>query len=649
MRRYPLLFALLAGLLSGCNGIQPEAADGTLVRASITATEAGSRADFDNATYCQIWRTGDRISVFDRFGNTPFELTSGSGTTAGTFRSALNIEESDTYYALYPYNELASLKNGALQTVCPDTLRYDAASGCALGANLMAAVSNGMSFTFYNAATFIQLTMTGSDIIEGITITGNGGEAMAGTATIAFENNRVASVTLNPDGPKSIYVDCRDGIALSATPKTVIIPVPPVLQNGFTLDFSTRSERIASKRSSNPTEINTLLQMPAFTYSGLSYANLTAGPTFNVAIKNLSTESSNAEKGTSNTAIIHLNFVTGADLSQIAGGVDVSAAGDGSILATFKSGTLTVSTSHDRIKTGTDASYLFSQLRAMTDITGAEKLVTSAAVNMRNMFHYCLGLKTLDVSWLDVENVTNLTSFINHCENLTAIDLSAWNPTSVTTLSYLFNSCYDLESITLGERFRQVNPTGWYCAFYKCNSLTSLDEENLNFSAATNLNRCFCECYSLTELDFGTAGPVALTKADSAFNACSNLERLNLSSFNTKNATHLRHFLNLSDALSDVTLGENFQLASVTNRANFFPALSDAIPEAPSTWKTSLATAQTLISVYDNAAEALRAGKLVLQNPSGNAYVYKNAQGTVVSPTSLATAADVKALTVCEP
>ena len=186
------------------------------------------------------------------------------------------------------------------------------------------------------------------------------------------------------------------------------------------------------------------------------------------------------------------------------------------------------------------------------------------------------------------------------------------------------------------------------CLFLNCYALVTLDEENLNFTGATNLNRVFSECRVLTELDFGEAGPTSLTKADSLFYGCKKLERLNLRSFNTKGSTMLRHFANGCDLLSDVTLGNNF-LLTATYRANFFPALTGILSSEPSLWKLPLATTQTLVTESDNAAAALLAGKVVFQNLSGNAYRYKDSSNAYVTPSDLASVDEVKALTVCEP
>ena len=650
MKRFPFFLTLLLGVAVGCGDLQRGPAGdsgGTCVTASITAPQPDSRADFDPATYCQHWRSGDRISVFDLSGNTAFDLVTGAGTTEGSFHSDINLEEGDTYYALYPYNPVSSLENGAIRTHYPDTLRYDPASGCALGANLMAAVSQGMAFTFYNAATFIQLTMAGAEIIETISISAKDGRAVAGAASLTFADNRVAAVSIDPDGAKSILVDFGEGLALSGEPVTVILAVPPVFENGFTLDFSTRSGRIGSKGSSNPTVLNTLLQMPEFHYTGISYATLATGSTFNAAIKNLANATTNATSSTNNTSIRQVSFVTGADLSQIAGGVDVSAAGDGSVLATFAAGTLTVSTSCDRIKTAANASYLFSRLQALTTLTGTDQVLTDEATNLRNMFHYCLALQHLDVSWINVDNVTNLTSFINHCEGLLSIDLSSWNPAKVTDISYLFNACTKLQSITLGAHFRNLPAKNLYSLFQNCKALTQLDAENLNLSGVTSLSRLFTGCSSLTQLDLSET-TTSFTKADSAFFGCTQLSEVDLSGFNTRGATHIRQFFGGCSVLKDVSLGQNFVL-SAANRAGFFPALSESLPAGAAQWEMPLATAQALISEYDDAAKALRSGILILMTPSGDTYRYKDAQQTVVDPTTLASLEEVKALTVCEP
>ncbi len=108
------MLALVAGIMmfTACdkdyiikndNEQNPSALKPMTFTASMEGTGGTSRATIDGLDI--KWAEGDKISIFDgsteNDGNQAFTLTSGVGTTSGTFKGS--AAETDMYYAIYPY------------------------------------------------------------------------------------------------------------------------------------------------------------------------------------------------------------------------------------------------------------------------------------------------------------------------------------------------------------------------------------------------------------------------------------------------------------------------------------------------------------------------------------------------------------------
>lgn len=69
-------------------------------------------AYFDNTTVPILWKEDDRISVYDGSNTSVFGIVSGQGTETAVFKGEL--EDSEYYYALYPYSEAAYFQKGCI-------------------------------------------------------------------------------------------------------------------------------------------------------------------------------------------------------------------------------------------------------------------------------------------------------------------------------------------------------------------------------------------------------------------------------------------------------------------------------------------------------------------------------------------------------
>lgn len=85
----------------------------------------------------------------------------------------------------------------------------------------------------------------------------------------------------------------------------------------------------------------------------------------------------------------------------------------------------------------------FHNMLELTSIEGFEYLNTSEVTNMEDMFCYCRGLQSLDLSHFDTSNVTNMSSMFDNCYNLESLNLASFNTSKVEEMAAMFNQCWD--------------------------------------------------------------------------------------------------------------------------------------------------------------------------------------------------------------
>ena len=149
-----------------------------------------------------------------------------------------------------------------------------------------------------------------------------------------------------------------------------------------------------------------------------------------------------------------------------------------------------------------DASLMFFQTALLTDID-LNGLITSDTVNTLGMFFSNDGLNRINgIETWDVSNVTNMSNMFFYCYGLTSLDLSNWNTSNVTNMNSMFYGCAGLTSLDLSN-WNTSNVTNMNGMFYACESLTSLDLSNWNTSNVTDMSHMFGVCDYLTEIKMG--------------------------------------------------------------------------------------------------------------------------------------------------
>ena len=233
--RKSLFFALIAILFTACTSDIAELYAPIQKGVLYTSFDEDTRILL-NEELKTVWTEGDEVSVFYKsYINECWKFTGKTGDTSGQLvrqGSGAANTATKTIVALYPYSSSHSLLGSTLLFTIANEQKY-AANSYGNGDNMMLAVSEDEYLSFKNLFGYLRLSLTGSSTVDYITITANGGEAIAGgarlnisTLDISFMSNRSSTITL----------DCGQGVELSATPVTFHFALAPqVYKSGFTI------------------------------------------------------------------------------------------------------------------------------------------------------------------------------------------------------------------------------------------------------------------------------------------------------------------------------------------------------------------------------------------------------------------------------
>ena len=248
--------------------------------------------------------------------------------------------------------------------------------------------------------------------------------------------------------------------------------------------------------------------------------------------------------------------------------------------------------------TVTDMSFMFNQCNKLIEIKGINNFDTNKVTNMGSMFQECNELEYLDLSNFDTSNVidmsfifnqcnklkeikgitnfntnkvTNMSSMFQKCNNLKYLDLSNFNTSNVLYMKSMFNKCDSLKKIKGINSFITNKVTDFEAMFQGCEEYEYLDLSNFDTSNATNMSWMFNICYKLKEIkginNFSTN---KVTNMKAMFQGCIKLEFLNLSNFDTSNVTDMSLMFKECNNLKEIKGINNFNLNKVVDKKAMF-------------------------------------------------------------------------------
>ncbi|MBE6158380.1 MAG: BspA family leucine-rich repeat surface protein [Firmicutes bacterium] len=195
---------------------------------------------------------------------------------------------------------------------------------------------------------------------------------------------------------------------------------------------------------------------------------------------------------------------------------------------------------------------------------------TSNVTNMRSMFNGMSNLTSLDVSHFDTSNVTDMSYMFDKLSNVEILDVSNFDTSNVTNMSYMFFGINNITSLDVSH-FDTSNVTDFAWMFGKCANIKELDLSNFDTSSAKNIGSLFRQMKNLTSLKFGDKFDTKnVVEFGGTFSECNSLEYLDISFFDTRNATSIENLFSYMPNLKELHLGDNFDTSKVIKAYNVF-------------------------------------------------------------------------------
>lgn len=286
MKKTMMIAASLA-VLAGCAKVEAPQQEATqeengvqVITAFVkeNATKVAISSD-DNTLFDHKWQAGDEISLFDNGTYRQYTLKTGAGECSATFSGA-TLSETTPYYALYPYNSEATIAGSTITTTFPAVQTYTAGGYDPAALVMIAQSADANSFGFKLASSILQITLTPTSdyTVKTVEITANGGESIAGTGNVDWnEGNPTVTMT---SGVPTVTVSFGAGVYLyDGTPYTFYVALPAVtLSSGVSVAVTGSDNKMLLKKSSTlaltrnyVTKMHALTAVPNVT--NLSLAN----------------------------------------------------------------------------------------------------------------------------------------------------------------------------------------------------------------------------------------------------------------------------------------------------------------------------------------------------------------------------------------
>lgn len=262
-----LICALAIALLSACStkeiDIQTPVQDDVVFYASFEQpAEVGTRV-YANEDLLLRWTADDRVSIFNKITfNQQYKFTGETGDNAGGFQRV----DSDEFVtgntllhvvSVYPYQDATKITEDELLTVTLPAEQSYGQNTFGLGANTMVSVSSNNVLQYKNVGGYLRVSLYGEGVsVSSITLKGNGGEKIAGKASVSMPLDGVPTVEMASDATSEITLKCTVPVQLGATADESThfwIVVPPVtFSEGFSIvvrdDNNGVFEKVTSKR-----------------------------------------------------------------------------------------------------------------------------------------------------------------------------------------------------------------------------------------------------------------------------------------------------------------------------------------------------------------------------------------------------------------
>lgn len=141
----------------------------------------------------------------------------------------------------------------------------------------------------------------------------------------------------------------------------------------------------------------------------------------------------------------------------------------------------------------------FNGFLQLTEIKGIKNLNTSEVRYMSDMFAGCSNLKSVDLTYMNLQKVEDMSYMFNYCLVLNTVYLKGLNTSNVKKMNSMFELCKSLKHLDLSS-FNTQNVEKFQRMFYECNSLKAIYASPkfvVNVSDLDSKANMFYRCYNL--------------------------------------------------------------------------------------------------------------------------------------------------------
>ena len=169
--------------------------------------------------------------------------------------------------------------------------------------------------------------------------------------------------------------------------------------------------------------------------------------------------------------------------------------------------------------------FLFDKFHDRLNLSGGAGLIS-----LNELFSLQADIKLIDMSRMDVSNVTSMIKTFNGCNKLKEIILPSTFTDKLTYLDKAFHCCRQLVDIDFGN-MNVTNVESIDKVFCTCNALKSLNLSSLHFENLKYCSGAFANCRNLRNLSLSGISSPYIELCDSMFEGCALLNNLDLTNF----------------------------------------------------------------------------------------------------------------------
>ena len=255
-----ILYSLLLVSATGCmfevleEPVSPEAAVELTAVMEVEPDSKTVMSGLEGGMYYPLWAAGDEIAVFADGDRNPakFTLTSGEGQTKASFSGNRSGSQ---YYALYPYDETASVASDVLSLTLPQTQKYAKGSFGPGAYPMLGTGGPDGILNFKNLCSILKISLTGTAAVRSVTLTAKDEKTfLSGPATVALTATGTPQLKMSEGGSGKVTLDCK-GLEISEdSPSDVFIAIPSqTYKGGLTIEVDTYTETVTKTVTSDLT------------------------------------------------------------------------------------------------------------------------------------------------------------------------------------------------------------------------------------------------------------------------------------------------------------------------------------------------------------------------------------------------------------